>query len=469
MTYVQHERMITSTSTITKPAHHLRQQQQKQDDTTSTTTTLLSKSSIQKAVSILQTNGFVVLNSILSESKIKEWKHVMLQDFDLATDRLLQTRDIDLLHRSLSSLSSSSGEEERKEALSYREMAMREDFRVDLRDGPNIRVLRKQENDAEYKLLGLLEKRSTTKDDEEKSNKYEGPIVTSTDGIISAPKENDTITTAATAAPSSNSLRFHPSILSITKSLFNPHGVMTSNNNNDSSFSTAGGVSKNENGIPLYKGNFGRYNFDGPGPTQGLPQPIRVGQIGSVISLPGAADQALHADTAHLFEHLDCLPCHYANLFFPGVVMEDDNGGGNNNDTVRSCCTYDEDGNWTGNVNAGGTAFVYGSHSLGIAARLTVDDDEDNEQYAEGEKTGGVRKKNAMDEMHLRTIRPSLRLGDAVIFDCRVLHFGLANKKEQEHDGKGEGGIRRPMLYVNMTHSWFHDPKNWDDRETIFE
>jgi hypothetical protein len=25
------------------------------------------------------------------------------------------------------------------------------------------------------------------------------------------------------------------------------------------------------------------------------------------------------------------------------------------------------------------------------------------------------------------------------------------------------------MLYLNVTQSWFHDPKNWDDWERIFD
>jgi len=25
------------------------------------------------------------------------------------------------------------------------------------------------------------------------------------------------------------------------------------------------------------------------------------------------------------------------------------------------------------------------------------------------------------------------------------------------------------MLYVNITHSWFFDPKNWDDKQSIFD
>ena len=27
---------------------------------------------------------------------------------------------------------------------------------------------------------------------------------------------------------------------------------------------------------------------------------------------------------------------------------------------------------------------------------------------------------------------------------------------------------RRAILYVNYTHTWFHDPKNWNDAERLF-
>ena len=27
---------------------------------------------------------------------------------------------------------------------------------------------------------------------------------------------------------------------------------------------------------------------------------------------------------------------------------------------------------------------------------------------------------------------------------------------------------RRPMIYVNYHHTWFHDPKNWNDNEKLF-
>lgn len=49
--------------------------------------------------------------------------------------------------------------------------------------------------------------------------------------------------------------------------------------------------------------------------------------------------------------------------------------------------------------------------------------------------------------------------GDVVLFDCRILHFGLSNRSDS---------IERVVLYSNTTQAWFHDPKNWDDRQRIF-
>ena len=152
--------------------------------------------------------------------------------------------------------------------------------------------------------------------------------------------------------------------------------------------------------------------------------PLKVGEVGAVISLPGAANQAIHADTPHLFEHLD-LPPHYSNLFIP-VVDE------------KSKINVEEE--FTGDTHLGGTAFVLESHKLENCERLM------NEENR--------------DERDLFTIRPSLCVGDALIFDCRVLHFGMANMSKTSQ--------RRPLLYVNLTHTWFVDPKNWEDREKLF-
>jgi ectoine hydroxylase-related dioxygenase (phytanoyl-CoA dioxygenase family) len=136
--------------------------------------------------------------------------------------------------------------------------------------------------------------------------------------------------------------------------------------------------------------------------------------VGGIVSFPGAADQAIHADTTHLFEHLPDLPAYYIRMFAPGVPFDD---------------------------SVGGTAFCHGSDNLAFTAKYCRDEDENSRVFP-------------------FLVRPSLTLGDAVLFDCRILHFGLSNTSKS---------IERALLYTNTTHAWFHDPKNWDDRRPIFE
>ena len=69
----------------------------------------------------------------------------------------------------------------------------------------------------------------------------------------------------------------HPAIMAVLDQLMNPIGDHPS-------------------------GNFGRWNFDGGGP--GSRPHLTVGDIGAVIALPGCADQALHADIYHLLDHV---------------------------------------------------------------------------------------------------------------------------------------------------------------------
>jgi hypothetical protein len=49
-------------------------------------------------------------------------------------------------------------------------------------------------------------------------------------------------------------------------------------------------------------GNWGRWNFTGGGP--GAAKVISHSEVGAVVSCPKAADQAVHADTPHLYEHI---------------------------------------------------------------------------------------------------------------------------------------------------------------------
>jgi hypothetical protein len=160
----------------------------------------------------------------------------------------------------------------------------------------------------------------------------------------------------------------------------------------------------------LHLGNYGLHNFGGRGPEE-TPAAER-GRFGCVISAPGASDQAIHADTPHLFHHAQC-PAHYVNFFVPGIDAGDEVG-------------------WT--------AFVPGSHELGRCRDLME---------------GGAAGKR---ETHEATVRPRHGLGDVLLFDCRVLHFGTGNT----------GGVVRPLHYVNYFKQGFRDNKNWDDRERIF-
>ena len=111
--------------------------------------------------------------------------------------------------------------------------------------------------------------------------------------------------------------------------------------------------------------------------------------------------------------------------------------------------------------------FVSGSHDLKTCDLLM---------------NGGPRGE---EELMRRLVRPHLAAGDALLFDCRVLHFGTANNYSPEPQklavgstgavglgaAEGERGLcdgARPMLYVNYHRTWFNDPKNWNNRERLF-
>ena len=77
------------------------------------------------------------------------------------------------------------------------------------------------------------------------------------------------------------------------------------------------------------RGNWGRWNFDGYGP-EAPPPKLKVGKIGAVMSLPGCADQTIHADTPHLYTHVGQpwahMPPAYFNLFVSSVAANELSG-----------------------------------------------------------------------------------------------------------------------------------------------
>jgi len=458
-TWIQYEREIAAQVTITRSIAELKsQQEQSQTKSHQNVIPIMTNENIQKAIEAFQTHGFVIIPSLFDEGTISKWSQSILSDFDSACEILQTKHQVNIKNPGMGF----------NEPLSYKELAMREDLRVDLRNGPCISELRRKEWTNDNKVLReigykCLNDNATINDQYESENRGNGEIRKTdqnncTPSVIDYDYEASHNKSNGQANNYHNSIRFNPTIIEIVQKVLNPNS-RSYNNKNDHQTSNQHQNNAGDHDLPLYKGNFGRYNFSGSGPI-GTPQSLRVGQVGSVISLPNAGDQAIHADTPHLFEIHDCLPCHYANLF---ILGEDSNKYDNinndtdkdSNNTTSSCFkheTLDKDENRTGENQIGGTAFIHGSHKLSVTARLTAGDDD-------ALSTSAAAKDKARDEMHMRIIRPSIEVGDALIFDTRVLHFGLANQSKR----------RRPMLYVNMTHSWFNDPKNWDDRQALFE
>ena len=401
--YLQYERRVANELTICPSAAERTREKLSTDNLSEQTVhaTILNSQNVERAVSILQQHGLVVIKGLLPSEQTLPWGKAVLKDFKEAIDRLKRhpTRPVDLMNPHQAHVDGQ-GAERIFEPLSYKEMAMREDLRVDIRGGPAMKHLSMNSLNNPTYQAPLLQ------------NNNDGPFTVDS-GMLG------TIC----------NWRFHPSIIAILKQLFNP---------------------KDDK---LSKGNFGRWNFGGKGPD-GSPQPFRIGPIGSVISCPGSGDQAIHADTPHLFEHLDCLPCHYCNIFTPGYEVRQKEQ--NQSNIMHE---FDNDGIWTGKSHMGGTALVDGSHKLSVTAKLLAEDDD---------TTNGEEAVTRRQLLQLHTIRPALDTGDVIIFDNRTLHYGLANTCKRDTSGENNHAGRRPMLYLNVTQLWFHDPKNWDDRESIF-
>lgn len=350
---IDHELALLQKATITRSACELQH-----------STASLSPHGIEKAVDSLQKNGYCIIRSILDTEACCRWGKAVLTDFKTAAESLLKRDKIDLYHP----------QDSEQDPQTYRELSMREDLRIDIRDGPCMREERAREHHE-------CERSPRNKE------KLHGSAIISDLGQTSH----------------KSCLRFHPSVIEIVQRTMNPTDDK------------------------LYKGNFGRFNFDGGGPD-GSPQNLRIGPMGGIISLPGSADQAIHADTPHLFETIDCLPAHYINAFCLGK---------------DALCATDEFGFSTGATRVGGTSFVHASHKLSFTSNL-------------GDNWTAATEPGVLQNL----VRPSLELGDLVLFDCRILHFGLANTTKS---------VERPLLYTNMTQAWFHDPKNWDDKKDVFD
>ena len=332
-----------------------------------------SDASHGKALGALQKHGICIIPGLFAASTVMEWGDAAVYDMTQALITL-RKRGIDLLKPS-------DGD---PRIENFHELSMREALRCDIRNGSHMRELSRRT---------ILDTTSVIIEDNDVT------VMSSGDSQSSGPKE---------------SIRHHPALLSVLQEVLNP----PPDDPRDQ------------------LGNWGLWNFEGKGPEAG-PPPFTIGEVGAVMSLPGCADQTIHADTPHLYVHTQ-LPGHYINLFLPAV----------------------SGGSIEADIKVGQTAFVLGSHQLRVSAHIM------NEE-------GG---QEALEE---RLVRPHLQAGDALLFDCRILHFGLANQYTNEqaaesncNSNSGQSEVCtdgwRPLLYINYHQKFFQDPKNWNDKEKLF-
>ncbi|GMH52181.1 hypothetical protein TL16_g01179 [Triparma laevis f. inornata] len=235
-------------------------------------------SNILRVSESIRLNGFVVIPGLFEEELIGELSERIMEDYGVCRERILERLKVDL-----------EDPKDDQPTVSFKELSMREDFRVDIRNTPNLIALKTQ--------------------------------------------------------PSYTRFRSNPTVLEIIKTVM--AGKRTTED---------------------YLGNYGKYNFSVSSSPSSPPRPPNIGDLGSVISLPGCADQAIHADTPHIFDFQ--VPAHYVNLFCVGKNLEE---------------------------SVGQTCFVKGSQVLGRCREM------------EGERR----------ELERNVVRPFVKLGDAVMFDCR--------------------------------------------------
>ena len=151
--------------------------------------------------------------------------------------------------------------------------------------------------------------------------------------------------------------------------------------------------------------------------------------VGAFVSLPGASNQELHGDNDHLWWH-ENLPPHVVTMFLPGCLETAGAPAG----AAAAPDAVKED-----QARVGWTAFVPRTHSISAAAAVLGN------------------PPSSPDDDH-RCICPRLEAGDALLYDARLLHFGLANTSTR---------TRRPLMYVSFVRRWFQDRQNWGSESLL--
>lgn len=347
---------------------------------------VLSDASHARAVNNMLEYGVCIFPGMFDRGECQEWGKKAMDDMKLLLGLLKTKKNIDLLHPE-------TVDGKHVKVDNFHELSMREALRCDIRNVPNLKA----------KLESLDYNTNEWPSYHKVNNK-------------SCAKNPSSLT-----IPPSKNVRFHPGLLSVLHDSMNPKAPDPTDE----------------------MGNWGRWNFEGPGPE--APNPIRIGRPGFIFSFPGCSDQTIHADTPHVFVH-EHLPPHYINLF----LGTHENARNLTKELLVDESKPREPNNLLKGFPVTMTSFVVGSQKLKTSAKI-------------------MNQEGGQEELEARLIRPQLDVGDALLFDCRILHFGLANESDIKSE-KGEEARTdawRPMMYINYHHTWFHDPKNWNDAEKI--
>lgn len=460
------------------------------------------------AVRIIQQYGVCIFPRLFAPGDVLQWGQAARADMLEAIQRLRVSHQVDLLAPDVEGEVSDMPNVVRD---NFHELSMREAYRCDLRNSPRMKTLHDYlpRQLAEFQMEGIRAGSATTDNSnyvtnagataalsaaapvpggETKASKINAAVhrcVAARASTLLAPPTSTTAMAADATLSPTPEMRYNRGLLGVLTETMNPVAPQQS--------------ALLQDDVNIEHGNWGKWNFSGPGP--GSFNGPCIGKTGTIVSLPGCKDQTIHADTPHIFEHVH-LPGHYLNLFMPSVLPS--TAGGDAPLTLDMLTPT--------TVTAAAAAATKDAATKGLTTATTTMatsamDTEEEEVYVDEEavlramlqtncelpdgptpstcylqgQTAFVVGTHQMSEaaiamthadaqqyLEARLIRPQLTSGDALLFDCRVLHFGLANWSHLKRAPVTEKDWRM-MLYVNYHQQWFQDPKNWNDAQRLFK
>lgn len=267
----------------------------------------LTSSSQQKAVNALCGSGLCIIRGLFSNTAVREAAAAAEADMDEILDVLKREKGVDLRAPLQGQLDTEVPADQRsaasdtrtfsdmkkrkpKKIENYFELSMREAFRFDIRHGTAMKKLRGRNNSTSLTTTSQEERLRVDMLAKKYQKEYamEVPVDGGDQQYSAYPNP---WLDRLLATPTADNIRWHPAVLAVLTESMSPYGGQYA------------------------KGNWGKWNFEMGGPENG-PTPVKAGELGCLMTVPGCQDQTIHTDTPHLYEGVH-LPPHYVNLFVP--------------------------------------------------------------------------------------------------------------------------------------------------------